>query len=95
VRRKKWLSILGEEVFVGLNHAFEPRKELFGAVIRMENDRDAIVLGYRSCVHGKSDRSCNVCVGHLRRKRRSDGYEYKGFEVAEQRSRRKIMGTLA
>ena len=79
MRRKEWLSVFGEEVFVGLNHAFEPRKELFSAVIRMKNDRDAVVFGDRSGVHRKGNRSGDVCIGDLFQRRRIDGHEYTGY----------------
>jgi hypothetical protein len=65
VRREKGFAVLVEEIFVGLEHAIEPGKKLLGAVIRVENDWDSVVLGNGTDVHGKGDRSGGRAVGVL------------------------------
>jgi hypothetical protein len=40
---------------ISLDHTIEPRKELLGTVIGVEDHRNAIVVGHRADVHGKGD----------------------------------------
>ena len=49
------LAVLGVELLVGLEHAVEPGEELLGAVVGMEDDGDAVVLGDGTDVHGEGD----------------------------------------
>ena len=59
------LAVLGVELLVGLEHAVEPGEELLGAVVRVEDDGDAVVLGNGTDVHGKGDGTGDGGVGLL------------------------------
>mmetsp|Transcript_63100 Transcript_63100/g.173183 ORF Transcript_63100/g.173183 Transcript_63100/m.173183 type:complete len:408 (-) Transcript_63100:327-1550(-) len=62
--RKERLASLLEEVLVGGKHAVKPREELLGAVVRVDDDRDAVKLGDRAHVVRDSDRASDR-GGHL------------------------------
>jgi hypothetical protein len=57
VGRKERLTEFVEIILIRLEHTVEPRKEFLGTVIRMQNDRDSVVFGNGTNVHGQSDGS--------------------------------------
>jgi len=63
VTAEKRLTVLGEELFIGLQHTIEPRQKLLGAVIRMKHNGDTIVLRNTTDVHGKSNTTSSGCIG--------------------------------
>merc|ERR1719223_1577239 len=54
--------MLFEVSFVRLQHAIEPRQQLFGAMVRMSNDWDSIRSCNRSDIMSPSYRSNNTCL---------------------------------
>lgn len=57
VRREEGDTVLLEVRLVGVEHAVKPWQQLLGAVVRVEDDRDAVVRGNGSDVVGGSGRS--------------------------------------
>ena len=48
--------------FISIEHAVEPRKELLGAVVGMQDDRNAIGRGDGADVVGSSDGASDGCL---------------------------------
>ena len=68
VRREERLALLLEVSLIGIEHTIEPREELLGAVVGVEDDRDAVCGSKRANVVGSSDGAGNgsalVTVGN-------------------------------
>jgi len=60
---EQWFTVLGKEFFICLEHAIEPWQQILGAVIGMQDDRDAVVLGHGPHVHGQCDGSNGTGIG--------------------------------
>mmetsp|Transcript_39556 Transcript_39556/g.58174 ORF Transcript_39556/g.58174 Transcript_39556/m.58174 type:complete len:331 (-) Transcript_39556:150-1142(-) len=56
------LAILLEIVLVSGKHTIEPRKKLLRTVIRVENDRNAVVGSHLADVKGQGNGTCNGCL---------------------------------
>jgi hypothetical protein len=65
VRRVERLSILGKVGFVSLEHTVEPREELLGAVVRVENDRNAVEGSQGAHMKSQGNGSSGCSVGVL------------------------------
>mmetsp|Transcript_7207 Transcript_7207/g.17625 ORF Transcript_7207/g.17625 Transcript_7207/m.17625 type:complete len:365 (-) Transcript_7207:37-1131(-) len=65
VRGEKRFSVLLVVILVGLEHTVEPREKLLGTVIGMENNRDSVVLGDGTDVHGQGNGTSGSTVGAL------------------------------
>ena len=63
VRSKERFPVLGIKLFVGGEHAIKPGQYLFGAMVRVQNDGNAIVLGDGAHVHGQSHGTGGGVVG--------------------------------
>lgn len=67
VRREERLLVLLEVLLVGSEHAIEPREQLLGTVVRVQNDGDTVRRSNRADVLGSSDstsdRSLLLVVG--------------------------------
>jgi hypothetical protein len=59
VRREERLALLLEVSLVGIEHTIEPREELLGAVVGVEDDGDAVCGSKGADVVGSSDRAGN------------------------------------
>jgi hypothetical protein len=59
VRREERLALLLEVSLIGIEHTIEPREELLGAVVGVEDDRDAVCGSKRANVVGSSDGAGN------------------------------------
>ena len=65
VRGVEGLSVLLEVSLVGLKHTIEPGQKLLGAVVRVEDDGDAVVRGHLADVEGHGDGTGGGGVGVL------------------------------
>mmetsp|Transcript_1774 Transcript_1774/g.4851 ORF Transcript_1774/g.4851 Transcript_1774/m.4851 type:complete len:437 (-) Transcript_1774:18-1328(-) len=65
VHGEQGFAVLLEEFFIGIQHGIEPGEQLFGAVIRVEDDGDAVVGSHETNVHGEGHGSGGAVVGVL------------------------------
>mmetsp|Transcript_16018 Transcript_16018/g.36590 ORF Transcript_16018/g.36590 Transcript_16018/m.36590 type:complete len:354 (+) Transcript_16018:1312-2373(+) len=57
VRAEEGLSMLLEVLLISVQHSVKPGKELLGAVIRVENDRNSVMFGHQANMMGARDGS--------------------------------------
>lgn len=65
VRGKEGFAVLCKVGFVGLEHTIEPRQELLGTMVRVENNGDTVVRGNSPDVEGHSHGTSRSVVGIL------------------------------